>query len=83
MLGFPCAQVIDFATMCNMREEKAMFSRVFCGKCRREIDRETFNFWQGTAWCSHCQEVVTGALCKVPLWVVGTVLFLAARLRIT
>jgi hypothetical protein len=60
-----------------------MISRVYCGKCRRQVDRETYNFWQGTAWCANCQEVVFGTLSKVPCWVVATVLFLAIRLRIS
>jgi hypothetical protein len=59
-----------------------MISRVYCGKCRRQVDRETYNFWQGTAWCASCQEVVHGALCNVPGWVIAILLFLAIRLGI-
>ncbi len=55
---------------------------VYCSRCRKGIDRETFNFWQGTAWCGHCRTVVSGSFSKVPMWVVGMTLFMALRLGI-
>jgi hypothetical protein len=67
----------------NYSEVLPMNRRVYCGKCRNGVDWETYNFWQGTAWCSQCQEVVFGTMSKVPFWVVATVLFLAIRLQIT
>jgi len=54
----------------------------YCGRCRQPIERESVNFWQQTAWCSDCHEVVFGTLTKVPLWVVATVWILAIRLQI-
>ncbi|MCA9149336.1 MAG: hypothetical protein KDA92_08565 [Planctomycetales bacterium] len=57
-------------------------SPVYCGRCRQEVERETFNFWQGTAWCSECCQVVPGCLTKVPLWMVALVWVLAVRLHI-
>jgi hypothetical protein len=60
-----------------------MIHRVYCGKCRNRVDWETYSFWQGTAWCAQCQDVVSGTMSKVPCWVVATVLFLAIRLQIT
>ena len=59
-----------------------MTSRVFCGTCRREIDHETLNFWQGTAWCPFCNQVVHGSFSKVPCWVVAVILFLTIRIGI-
>lgn len=56
---------------------------VYCGRCRKQVDRETFNFWQGTAWCNSCRQVVTGSYCKVPMWVfvVIGVLFIKLQLN--
>ncbi len=59
-----------------------MWRSVYCARCRRRVDRETYNFWQGTAWCSQCCNVVTGTPCKVPCWVIGTVVLLVLRIQI-
>lgn len=57
-------------------------SRAYCAKCRRAIDRETYNIWQGTAWCGHCRAVVSGTMTKVPFWVVAIVLLLSIQLQL-
>ena len=54
----------------------------YCARCRRRIDGESFSYWQGTAWCRSCRTVVQGTYFQVPLWVVGTSLFMALRLGI-
>lgn len=59
-----------------------LLSRVYCGCCRHEVEQETFSFWQGTAWCNECCQVVPGRLCKVPLWVVMTIWVLALKLQL-
>ena len=53
----------------------------YCARCRRQVEDETFNFWQGTAWCESCRSVVRGTLCKVPVWVLTTILILVLRLN--
>jgi hypothetical protein len=60
-----------------------MKSRIYCGTCRGEVIRETYQFWQGTAWCANCRQVVYGSMCKAPCWTIAAVLFLVIRLRIT
>ena len=52
----------------------------YCARCRRQVDQETYNFWQGTAWCANCRSVVQGTLCKVPSWILTTIVVLALRL---
>jgi hypothetical protein len=59
-----------------------MTMRVYCSRCRNEVDPESFIFWQNTAWCNRCRLVVGGSFSKVPGWVVTTVWILALRLQI-
>lgn len=59
-----------------------MTERIYCGRCREEVDHETFNFWQGTAWCTKCETVVIGSMCKVPCWAIATVVLLVIHISL-
>jgi hypothetical protein len=59
-----------------------MSTQVYCRRCRQRIDKETYDFWQGTAWCNHCRDVVGGSYCKVPSWVIGTLVLMTIHLQI-
>jgi hypothetical protein len=54
----------------------------YCARCRQPVAKETYNFWQGTAWCESCRSVVRGTLCKVPVWILTTIVVLAMRITV-